>query len=230
MDTVEAAGGETLACIDALIGRVMHRGAADAGCFERDRVSVVIVHGFLSSIHDLRHWHRDFSTRYNVTSVGYNSLGGDFMTAAAEVSAKIKDAPSGSILVGHSLGGVLCRYAAERSPGEYAAVITVCSPNTIKYAGTGTRLTSKLAGAVPSAIDGAHGYLSDRDVWKVEGTSCHTIGAEHDLIVTERSSRLEGAEHTIIRRAGHMSVLRRPEVSESIVEIIGSYDKLYERR
>lgn len=230
MDAVESAGGETLACVDALLGRVIHRGTPDLVCFEQGRVSVVIVHGFLSSVHDLRHWHQDFSARCNVTSVGYNSLGGDFMKTAAEVSAKIKDAPRGSILVGHSLGGVLCRYAAERSPGEYAAVITVCSPNTIQYAGAGSRLTSKLAGALPSVIDGAYEYLSERDVWRVEGTSCHTIGAEHDLIVTERSSRLEGAEHTVIRRAGHMSVLRRPEVSEGILGIIGSYDRPVKRR
>lgn len=224
IDVVSAAGSEAVACVDVLAGRMSVRVKSRPATSNVSGVEVALVHGFMSSERDMRHWEDRLGAVCSVRVLGYESLGKGFLETAESLLASTEDLGGGSILVGHSLGGIFCRYLAEHSVGKYAAVVTVCSPNTAKDASLGTRITARAASPLPTVVEGAVDYLNSRDTWSVGDTACYTFGAACDVIVSERSSRLAGAEHSVISRAGHMSVLRRPEVPEKVMAILRSYE------
>lgn len=230
IDVVSAVSSEAVACVDVLTGRFSRHEKPECQGPGGLGVDVVMIHGFMSSARDMRHWEEHLSDVSNTRSVAYESLGRGFFATAELLLAEVEDVRAGAVLVGHSLGGIFCRYIAESSLGKYSAVVTVCSPNTARDAGLGTKITSRIAGSMQTAVDGAAEYLSSRETWDSTETACYTFGAECDMIVSERSSRLAGAEHSVIQRAGHMSVLRRSEVTDKVSTLVLSYENARTRQ
>jgi predicted alpha/beta hydrolase family esterase len=223
-------GREAAACAELAASRVLRSSRDQVKLETTERPLIVLVHGFMSSARDMSYWRECLSEKQPTIAVDYRSIGGDFFKTGQSLLDTLESVPTGSILIGHSLGGVMSRYVAEASPGKYAAVVTVCSPNVMRHLGFGSRLTARVAGVCKTVIDRADEYLERSDEWVVEGTDCYTMGAELDLIVTEKSSRLQGAPHFTIEKSGHMSVLKRSEVPKKLLDIVSIYEGADGRR
>jgi hypothetical protein len=230
IEAVCSVGREAVVCADLAAARVLKSKSSPEKPAATDRPLVVLVHGFMSSTRDMNYWMECLSVKQPTVAVGYSSIGADFFKTANTLLDALDTVPDGSILIGHSLGGVMCRYVAENSPEKYAAIVTVCSPNIVRHLGVGSKLTARAAGVCKTAIDRADEYLGESEEWATKGTDCYTIGASLDLIVTDKSSRLHGAPHLVIEKTGHMSVLKRGDVSRKLLDIVSLYEGADERR
>ena len=160
----------------------------------------------------------------HVLSLSYNSFATGIPELAAEVAAQARAAvgatgADGLHLVGHSLGGLVARYAVAR-PGLWdvaSTVVTVATPNSgapyarlgpgpcARHMLPGSSLLAYLCGPVPAARTRWLAYYS-----------------ELDRVVPSWSARLTDprlrAQNLLVPACGHLTICRDPRLVTSVVD------------
>ncbi|EGB15977.1 alpha/beta hydrolase fold protein [Pseudodesulfovibrio mercurii] len=160
----------------------------------------------------------------NLHTYGYNSFTRDFDHALAglkdRLDAILGDAPDGGvILIGHSLGGLLCRCAAgdPRFRDRVAALVTLGSPHggsELAWLG-GNRMAR---GLIPGRdITEAVAEAPDPDCPKL---AVYTMADDYviplDLLRTGRP----GWRERVCAPMGHVWMLYSPEVADMVIDFL----------
>jgi triacylglycerol lipase len=98
-----------------------------------DRSAVIVVPGFMGTDHylmEMYYWLRRIGYRSYNSNIGWNADCLNILVGKlSQTIEKAHQESGGKVhLIGHSLGGVLARSAAERNAGQVASVITLGSP------------------------------------------------------------------------------------------------------
>lgn len=172
---------------------------------------VVLVHGFMAApaVLDPLADHLRAELDEPVLVYGYASLGSfeaildglaDFVEANVPASAKLA-------LVGHSLGGLVCRaYAQEHDDdGRVDRLVTIACPHK------GTRIAHVLPTALGRALRPGSDHLVRfaRDRHRLRGLSPTVIVAEHDHFVDDPAHEPGMDEYAlhVVRGVSHNGVL-----------------------
>lgn len=160
----------------------------------------------------------------NLHTYGYNSFTKDFDHALAGLKARLDallaDSPDGRvILIGHSLGGLLCRCAAgdPRFGGRIAALVTLGSPHggsELAWLGSNRMARGLIPGrTIPEAVAQA----PDPDCPKL---AVYTLADDYvvplDLLRTGRP----GWRERVCAPMGHVWMLYSPEVAGMVVDFL----------
>ena len=124
-------------------------------------------------------------------------------------------------LVGHSLGGVVVRYAVQELGLEphVRTAVTVASP----HRGTGAALLGR--GTLVASLRPGSPLLEQlRRRARPSGVRWVSYYSDADLVVRPRSSRLDeprlGATNVLVPGAGHLGILRSPRFLASVVDLL----------
>lgn len=124
-------------------------------------------------------------------------------------------------LIGHSLGGIVVRYAVQRL--SLAAVVGTAA--TVAAPHRGTPVASLARGAVARALRPGSPFLQDlrRDAGDA-GVRWVAYSADRDLVVPPDSARLDGhgcsALDVPVYGVGHLGILRAPVFLRSVVQLL----------
>jgi pimeloyl-ACP methyl ester carboxylesterase len=182
------------------------------------RTPVVLVHGYGGSRANWLPLERELARQgfANVHAVGYHAFGRGLpalgQRLVADCRAVMHRAGSGHVhLVGHSLGGVIVRYAIqELGLGEHVrTAVTAASPHAgtdLARFGCGGLAVSLRPGS--RLLEGLRaGAGADRVRW----IACYS---DRDLVVPVRSARLDDdvlrARNVLVPGVGHLGILRAP--------------------
>ena len=124
-------------------------------------------------------------------------------------------------LVGHSLGGVVVRYAVQELGLEphVRTAVTVASPHS------GTPAALLVCGALVASLRPGSALLVQlrRRAW-TSGVRWVAYYSDADLVVRPRSSRLDepslGATNVLVPGAGHLGIVRSPLFLASVVDLL----------
>jgi predicted alpha/beta hydrolase family esterase len=198
---------------------------------------VVLVHGYGGSRSAWLPLERELRRAgfVNVHATAYNAMTTSLDDIARGLVTRCREAMETAgtdhlHLVGHSLGGVVVRYAVQRLglAGNVRTAATVAAPHR------GTHVASLGWGAVARALRPGSSILEDleRDTHPV-GVRWVAYYSDHDLIVCPDSARLD--EHSFhvlnvpVPDVGHLGILRAPVFLRSVVQLLLAAEEPTER-
>jgi pimeloyl-ACP methyl ester carboxylesterase len=162
----------------------------------------------------------------NVHAATYNAMTTSLDDIARRLATRCHEAMEAAgtdhlHLVGHSLGGVVVRYAVQRLglAGDVRTAVTVAAPHR------GTHVASLGWGAVARALRPASPILEDleRDT-DAAGVRWVAYYSDHDLIVSPDSARLDEHRFHVLNvpvpDVGHLGILRAPVFLRSVVRLL----------
>lgn len=124
-------------------------------------------------------------------------------------------------LVGHSLGGVVVRYAVQELGLEphVRTAVTVASPHS------GTPAALLVPGALVASLRPGSPLLAQlRCGARTTSVRWVAYHADADLVVRPRSARLDdpslGATNVLVPGAGHLGIVRSPRFLASVVDLL----------
>jgi triacylglycerol lipase len=124
-------------------------------------------------------------------------------------------------LVGHSLGGVVVRYAVQELGLEphVRTAVTVASPHS------GTPAALLVRGALVASLRPGSPLLTRlRRRARTSGVRWVSYYSDTDLVVRPRSARLDepwlGADNVLVPGAGHLGIVRSPLFLTSVVDLL----------
>lgn len=123
-------------------------------------------------------------------------------------------------LIGHSMGGVIARHAAQselKADDSLVAIATIASPNhgtIMSHLGIGQCVNE----LVPEsdfliALNSQYGELSHKTV---------CFQADFDLLVPTQSAQVKGATNIVVPNTGHMTILDCSAVSQTMARFISA--------
>ncbi|MDX6233510.1 MAG: hypothetical protein QOH68_2534 [Nocardioidaceae bacterium] len=215
-------------------------GMADRGLAELRRLlaeegdagtPVLLIHGYGANKSNwlfLQRYLRD-SGYSRINALNYNPFQADVPAIAEAATMRARDlmAHCGTDrvhLIGHSLGGLVARYAVQISGLEGAATcVTVASPHrgapaaplgfgrTAKQLRPGSPLLRRLAASSRPLPTQFVAYYSNLDL----------IVPARSAMITERAVK---ATNILVKDEGHLSILLSRRLSESVVNQLGAVD------
>ena len=164
---------------------------------------------------------------YRTLNVGYNSFG----PGVAEIAADVREAvdrstarrPAARVhFVTHSLGGIVVRQMLEDSrPPRLGRVVMLAPPNQ------GSHEADKHSGWLGWILRPMHELRTENSTVAAlgppEGVDVAVIAGDRDAKVHVDESRLEGAEHLVVR-SGHTFIMHKPSVGRLVVCYLASGD------
>jgi len=155
--------------------------------------------------------------------LAYDVTASDVPALAAGLSATcravLRTARASQVhMVGHSLGGVLIRYAVTRlgMAESVGTVTTVASPHR------GTQLARLGRGPVAAALRPGSALLDELTDQPAQGVRWLAFYSDLDVVVTPRSARLDQSgpdvANVLVPTHGHLSILRSAQVVQGVVE------------
>jgi pimeloyl-ACP methyl ester carboxylesterase len=193
---------------------------------------VLLVHGFAANKSNWTFLRRDLrAAGYgNVHALNYNAFGADIPTAAALAVERARSlmATSGADgvhVVGHSLGGVVARYAVQIGGLEEARTcITVASP----HQGVGSARLGRWPGTVRQLRPDSDVLVRLRASSRRMATRFVAYYSNLDLLVSgERGRIVEAplrAANVLIKDEGHTSILLSRRLSGSLLHELAAAD------
>jgi pimeloyl-ACP methyl ester carboxylesterase len=186
---------------------------------------------------------------YERAGLGASDMGPDPRTAkqiALELHEllRVSSAPRPYVIVGHSMGGLYTRVFAHEYPQDVAAMVFV-DPATEGYydrlrvetptdwANAPNQMTEgmrKQWAGLPESLEQARRAWPLRKLPTVIFTSQKPLGAwplkspddmtvwlkEHNWL----AEKMPGAEHIVLTEDNHLTILRNPQLSQKIIEIV----------
>lgn len=191
------------------------------------RPILLLVHGFFSNAGFWVSFKRHFAAQ-GLHALYTINLDPEFVsidTYADQLAARVEQICAihhrqKLILVGHSMGGLVCRAYVDRyNPETIHKVITLGSPHH------GTLLAYLLHG--PNLFQmRPHNRWLNRLNAKASDVTITTHYSVHDnIIVPQNSARLEGAATFVLAGIGHLSMAFSPAVMNSVLEDIRPNDQ-----
>lgn len=195
---------------------------------EAAQIPIVLVHGYFHNRSGLMVMERTLRKHgfRNVHTFSYNPLRKTIPQISECLAQRIdriieKTGADKVHLVGHSLGGLACRYYAEKMGGHHnvATLVTIGTPHH------GTRIAH--AGRSPAAKQmrpGAEFIRTLESSQKPAGIKYISYHSNLDLVVVPARSAIldqsEGADvrNILVHNLGHLSLLISPELIASIAE------------
>ncbi len=186
----------------------------------RSTVPVLLVHGYLGSTTTwstvVRQLHgagfaNVFTLRYNTLSAAIPEIGAQLHRTAHEAMDRTGE---GRVhLVGHSLGGLVVRYAVQRLglATEAWGVVTVATPHR------GSAFAYAAVGAAGAQMrPGAELLAGLPPLRSTEGVQWLVVDAAHDVVAPRVSH--EGVAGAVLPSWGHQTILRQPELARLVTE------------
>lgn len=187
--------------------------------FERP---VLLVHGYLGTPDC---WARIVPQLHhvgfgNLFSFGYNALASTIPVLAADVvgAAQVAMCQAGARevhLVGHSLGGLVIRYAVQQLGLAAAArtVVTIATPHT------GSPFASVAPGVVGAQMRPGSSLLHHLPpLSSTPQVSWLVVDSAQDIVVSKATPRHDGGvRYRVVNGRGHQAILRSDELSEALV-------------
>jgi pimeloyl-ACP methyl ester carboxylesterase len=196
----------------------------------RATTPVLLVHGYLGTpdcwSRLVPQLHRaGFVTLFGL---GYNSLASTIPVLAADVvraaETAMHEAHADHIhLVGHSLGGLVIRYAVQRlglSP-TVGAVVTIATPHH------GSHLAAVAPGVVGAQMRPGSSLLAHLPpLSATSGVSWLVVDSAQDIVVSKTTTSAPSAPHgpdgvvryRLVEGRGHQAVLRSAELGRTVVD------------
>jgi pimeloyl-ACP methyl ester carboxylesterase len=194
---------------------------------------VLLVHGFAANKSNWMFLQRDLRAAGfgHVHALNYNALTATIPQIAAACTARARDLMTATgtdrvHLVGHSLGGIVARYAVQVGGlTEAATCITVASPHqgapgarvgvsrTIRQLRPGSEVLRRMAAAGPPGSTRFVAYWSNLDL----------LVAGHRARIVEPALR---AANVCIRDEGHVSILLSRRLVASVLHELGAAEGL----
>jgi pimeloyl-ACP methyl ester carboxylesterase len=184
---------------------------------------VLLIHGYLGTeacwAHLVPHLElagfRDVSAfRYNSLAVGIPELAAELVRAAYSV---MDEAGHRRVhLVGHSLGGLVARYAVQRLGLDAVAlgVVTIATPHQ------GSMLARVAPGRAGAQMRPGSSLLSQLPPLSASpSVSWAVIDSDNDMVLPNvRAGTAETAGSVLLHGHGHQTILRSPELADAIVK------------
>ncbi|MEM1056218.1 MAG: alpha/beta fold hydrolase [Bacteroidota bacterium] len=155
---------------------------------------------------------------YRTLNVGYSSFGPDIADIAEDVGEAVSEAVERHHaprvhFVTHSLGGIVVRYLAETDPpSRMGRVVMLAPPNQ------GSHEADRFSTTVGWLLRPMHELRTEAStiarLGPMEGVEVAVIAGDRDGKVTVEESRLEGAEHVVVR-SGHTFIMAKPSVART---------------
>ncbi|MGV1028002.1 MAG: esterase/lipase family protein [Dermatophilaceae bacterium] len=183
---------------------------------------VLLVHGYLGTpdcwAHVVPQLHQ--AGFVNVFSLGYNALASTIPVLAADVvrasSTAMQRARSGQVhLVGHSLGGLVIRYAVQRLGLSAVAggVVTIATPHQ------GAPLAAVAPGVVGAQMRPGSALLHHLPALSATpGVHWLVVDSAQDLVLSRAPLRVDAeVRYRVVDGRGHQAVLRSDELVSTLV-------------
>ncbi len=202
--------------LDRLVPSSGHHGGG------QPRLPVLLVHGYLGTpacwggvvprLHGAG-FADVFTFAYNALGSAIPELAEDLVRASHR--AMDQTGAEGVHLVGHSLGGLISRYAVQHR-GLAAAASTV---TTIATPHVGARVASVAPGAVGAQMRPGSLLLSQLPpLSATPAVSWLVISSSHDLFVRQGpQDRHDRVAYRVLHGAGHQAILRSGDLAETVV-------------
>jgi pimeloyl-ACP methyl ester carboxylesterase len=192
------------------------------------RTPVVLVHGYGANRSAWFALERRLSREgfRDVHALTYNALTTSVRDVAAALTARCSDAAeeagTGQVhVLGHSLGGVVLRYAVQRCGlgSLLSTAVTVAAPHR------GTRAALLGLGDVAASLRPGSPLLTDlRRGVRDSSLPWVAYYSDSDLVVPPGSARLgndvPGARDVLVPGVGHLGILRAPAFLDSVVGLL----------
>ncbi|MGB8381880.1 MAG: alpha/beta fold hydrolase [Dermatophilaceae bacterium] len=185
-------------------------------------VPVLLVHGYLGTpacwTHVVPQLHG--AGFVNVFSLGYNALASTIPVLAADVvgaaeAARGQARADGVHLVGHSLGGLVIRYAVQQLGLSSTArsVVTIATPHQ------GSPFASVAPGVVGAQMRPGSSLLHHLPpLSSTPQVSWLVVDSAQDIVVSKPRPRVDGgARYRVVNARGHQAILRSDELVETLV-------------
>jgi pimeloyl-ACP methyl ester carboxylesterase len=186
-------------------------------------VPVLLIHGYLGTeacwtglLPHLRlaGFHSVFAFRYNSLTMGVSELAADLVRAASSVMEQTR---FGRIhLVGHSLGGLVARYAVQRLGLDAVAlgVVTIATPHQ------GSMLARVAPGRVGAQMRPGSSLLAELPPLSASpSVSWAVIDSDNDMVLPYvRAGNSETPGSVLLHGHGHQTILRSHELADAIVK------------
>jgi len=183
---------------------------------------VLLVHGYLGTeacwTPLLRRLHESgfsnvFMFRYNSVAAGIPQLAAELVIAAAGAMGRV--GRPGVHLVGHSLGGLVARYAVQRQGLDSAAlgVVTVATPHR------GSTLAMAVPGRAAAQMRPGSPLLTQLPaLTDSRGVSWAVIYSDADVVVPAGRARAGlAASEVLLPGHGHVGILRSRRLARTVV-------------
>ena len=194
---------------------------------------VVLVHGYLGNRSSWFPLERGLAAAgvVNVRAVTYDALASDLPAMAGQVLAAcrraLREAGAERVnVVGHSLGGLVVRYALHvLGLAEYVGTaVTVATPHR------GVPVARFGRGAVVTALRPSSRLLAELDAaCRPDGVRWVAYYSNSDVIVPARSARLTHpalqVDNRLIPDQGHISILRSQALLDSLQHVLWQVDR-----
>jgi predicted alpha/beta hydrolase family esterase len=187
------------------------------------RTPIVLVPGYGGNRMNWRALERQLRAAgfVNLHAMAYNPLTADLPSIAARLKAHCEEAMSGSgvdrvHLIGHSLGGIVVRYAVSRLGLSTSAtsVVTIAAPHR------GTSVARLGRGPAAAAVRRGSPLLAELAAPPPDAVRWVAYYSNLDVVVPPRSARLVEptlwTRNILIPDEGHLSILRSPTLLNSV--------------
>ncbi len=188
----------------------------------RFEVPVLLVHGYLGTpscwAHIVPQLHRGGFG--NVFSFGYNALASTIPVLAADVvreaEAAMRQSRCAAVhLVGHSLGGLVIRYAVQQLGLAAAArtVVTIATPHS------GSPFAAVAPGVVGAQMRPGSSLLHHLPpLSSTPQVSWLVLESAQDIVVSKATSGYDGeVRYRVVNGRGHQAILRSDELGQALV-------------
>ena len=186
----------------------------------RSTVPVLLVHGYLGTpacwtpLVERLHaagFANVFALRYNTLTSAIPDIAVQLERAAYEALGRTGE--DGVHVVGHSLGGLVTRYAVQclDLAARARGVVTIATPHrgsAFAYAALGA--------AGPQMRPGADLLTTLPPLRATQGVQWLVVDAAHDVVAPR--SRHDGVRGAVVPSRGHQAILRQPEVARVVVD------------
>lgn len=181
---------------------------------------VWVLHGFGAT----KIWVRPLELRlrelgWKASSYGYQAFVGSIETRAARlidiVRSKFQQTRKPLYLVGHSMGGIVARIAAESlGPEVISKLVLICSPNLGSHVATKVeRFVGPLFPMVAQMSDRSDSFVRNLPPPKVP---CAIIAASNDFVVRPENTKIAGVEQWMMVPGMHSAAPWRKDVAEAV--------------
>jgi pimeloyl-ACP methyl ester carboxylesterase len=181
---------------------------------------VLLIHGYLGTETCWAHLvpslqlagFRNLSAfRYNSLAAGIPELAADLIRAANYAMASSES--RGIHLVGHSLGGLVARYAVQRLGLDASAlgVVTIATPHQ------GSMLARVAPGRVGAQMRPGSSLLTELPALSATpGVSWAVINSDNDMVLPKVRAETPGS--VLLHGHGHQTILRSPELADAVIK------------